>query len=139
MLTVIERVELEDSGYGKWKCLCDCGNIKLADGYLLRNGYISSCGCLKQSKLELFVLQYFEEKGYISSVDYEYQKRFEDLRGYGEGILSYDFAFYKNQKLMYLIECQGQQHYQPVEIFGGEDQFAKQQLHDELKKNMPQH
>ena len=31
LLTVLERVELDESGYGlgKWKCQCDCGNIKL--------------------------------------------------------------------------------------------------------------
>ena len=136
ILTVIERVELDESGFGfgKWKCQCDCGNIKLADGYYLKKGMITSCGCLKQSKLELYVLQYFDEKGYINTVDYEYQKRFDDLRGYGKKKLSYDFAFYKNQVLQLLIECQGQQHFEPVGIFGGEEQFAKQQLHDELKK-----
>lgn len=137
LLTVIERVELDQSGNGLgiWKCRCDCGNIKLAEGYFLRRGMITSCGCLKQSKLELYVLQYFDEKGYINSVDYEYQKRFDDLRGYGEKKLSYDFAFYSDQKLQYLIECQGQQHYGPVGIFGGENQFVKQQLHDKIKKD----
>lgn len=135
LLTVIERVELSDSGIGKWKCRCDCGNIKLADGYHLKRGMITSCGCLKQSKLELFVLQYFDEKGYTNTVDYEYQKRFHGLRGYGGGLLSYDFAFYVDQKLKFLIECQGQQHFEPIGIFGGEDQFAKQQIHDEAKKN----
>lgn len=56
------------------------------------------------------------------------------MRGYGDGILSYDFAVYKNGELYALIECQGQQHYIPVEMFGGEEQFAKQQLHDEIKR-----
>lgn len=30
--------------------------------------------------------------------------------------------------------CQGQQHFHPVEYFGGEKQFEIQQLHDELKR-----
>lgn len=29
-----------------WKCLCDCGNIKIASGLTLRNGGTKSCGCL---------------------------------------------------------------------------------------------
>lgn len=33
-----------------------------------------------------------------------------------------------------LIECQGQQHYMPVEIFGGEQQFKKQKEYDNKKK-----
>ncbi|MEE0989629.1 MAG: hypothetical protein U0L02_09745 [Kandleria vitulina] len=136
LLTVVERVSVsDDNGFEKWRCICDCGNEKLADGYYLRKGMIASCGCLKQSKYEVFVLKYFEEMGYESPIDYEYQKRFEDLRGYGEGMLSYDFAVYKNEKLFALIECQGQQHYKPVEMFGGEEQFAKQQLHDEIKRD----
>ena len=137
LLTVVERVELDDikNGYGKWNCICECGNTKLADGYSLRKGTISSCGCLKQSRYELYVLQYFDEKGYINSVDYDCQKRFDDLRGYGEGMLSYDFAVYSAGELKCLIECQGQQHYKPVKLFGGEEQFARQQIHDVLKKN----
>ena len=135
LLTVVERVSVsDDSNFEKWRCICDCGNEKLADGYYLRKGMISSCGCLKQSKYELYVIQYFSEKNYESPIDYEYQKRFEDLRGYADGMLSYDFATYKNGKLFSLIECQGQQHYMPVGIFGGKEQFAKQQLHDEIKK-----
>lgn len=135
MLTVIERVSVSDDGrFEKWKCICDCGNEKLADGYYLKKGMISSCGCLKQSKYELYVLQYFNEKGYESPINYEYQKRFDDLRGYADGKLSYDFSVIKNDKLYALIECQGQQHYMPVGMFGGEEQFAKQQLHDGIKK-----
>ncbi|MBR0536440.1 MAG: hypothetical protein IIX14_08695 [Clostridia bacterium] len=135
LLTVIERVPVcEASEISTWKCICDCGNVKFADGYYLRKGMISSCGCLAQSKYELYVLQYFNKKNYISSIDYETQKRFDDLRGVEEGLLSYDFAFYKNNKLFAFIECQGQQHYEPIEFFGGKEQFAKQQLHDELKK-----
>ncbi len=28
-----------------WKCKCDCGVVKLVDGYGLRDGRINSCGC----------------------------------------------------------------------------------------------
>lgn len=30
----------------KWKCLCDCGQIKYIDGSSLKNGNTKSCGCL---------------------------------------------------------------------------------------------
>ena len=29
-----------------WKCLCDCGNIKIVSGYDLRRNGVKSCGCL---------------------------------------------------------------------------------------------
>ena len=44
------------------------------------------------------------------------------------------FHFYINDKPAYLIECQGQQHYNAVDFFGGEEQFERQKMHDELKK-----
>ena len=135
LLTVIGRVDDPDrEGFSLWRCLCDCGNEKLVEGYQLRIGLVASCGCLAQSKYELFVLKYFEEKGYESGIDYEAQKRFDDLRGYGGKLLSYDFSVIKNGKIYAFIECQGQQHYKPVDMFGGEEQFARQQLHDEEKR-----
>jgi len=48
--------------------------------------------------------------------------------------LSYDFGIIQNDNYSVLIECQGIQHYKPVELFGGEKQFEIQQLHDELKR-----
>lgn len=137
-LTVIERsIRKDNYGHtiGTWLCQCDCGNTTFTDGYYLWQGMVTSCGCANQSKYEMYVLQYFREKEYMNSVDYECQKRFDDLRGYDNGMLSFDFAVYKSNKLLYLIECQGQQHYMPVEMFGGKEQFAKQQIHDELKRN----
>jgi hypothetical protein len=29
----------------KWKCKCECGNVKHVIGYNLRNGHTKSCGC----------------------------------------------------------------------------------------------
>ncbi len=33
-----------------------------------------------------------------------------------------------------MIECQGEQHYKPVDEFGGEVQFEMQKKNDELKR-----
>ena len=33
--------------HAEWECECDCGNIVVAKGDLLRNGSVNSCGCLK--------------------------------------------------------------------------------------------
>lgn len=45
-LTAIERLENNSRGGTVWKCKCDCGNIKIADGERLRLGKVKSCGCL---------------------------------------------------------------------------------------------
>ena len=44
-LTVIERTENKGK-QTMWKCLCDCGNYTIINGYSLRNGISKSCGCL---------------------------------------------------------------------------------------------
>lgn len=36
-----------------WKCVCDCGKIRVADGSRLRNGVITSCGHIKNSEKRL--------------------------------------------------------------------------------------
>ena len=62
------------------------------------------------------------------NIKYEYQKTFGDLKD--DRPLSYDF-FIPSQNI--LIEYQGQQHYQPVDYFGGETTFKRQQNHDKMK------
>lgn len=135
-LTVVRRIEVDSTDYGKglWECKCDCGNNKQVEGYYLRKGMITSCGCLKQSKYELYVSRFLDAHGLSAPEHFVLQKRFNDLHGLGYGLLSYDFALYDKGKLYLLIECQGKQHYEPVEMFGGIEQFKKQQEHDRLKR-----
>ncbi len=46
-LTVVERSENRGK-YVAWKCLCDCGNEKIATAYSLIRGTTLSCGCLQK-------------------------------------------------------------------------------------------
>lgn len=49
-LTVLERSGSTDKGLALWKCLCECGTIKIVDGSHLVNGYTRSCGCLQAER-----------------------------------------------------------------------------------------
>lgn len=40
-------VALEYAGKYRWKCICDCGNIKSVQTGKLKSGVTRSCGCLK--------------------------------------------------------------------------------------------
>lgn len=62
---------------------------------------------------------------------YEIHKDFEGLLGIKNGKLSYDF-YLPSYNL--LIECQGKQHYEPIDYFGGIEQFKIQQEHDRRKR-----
>lgn len=64
-------------------------------------------------------------------VPFDIEYEFEDLRGIGGGLLRFDFKI-KDKPI--LIEMQGKQHYEPVEIYGGEEGFKIRQIHDNLKK-----
>lgn len=63
-------------------------------------------------------------------ISFECQKRFDDLRVVHP--LSYDFYV---PELNALIEFQGEQHYKPIDFFGGTPQFLKQQMYDNLKRD----
>lgn len=129
-LTVVSR-DYSKQGHAYWNCNCSCGNVVSGvDGYNLTHGLSTSCGCIN-SKLETFLIQIFND---ISCV-YKTQLKFDDLTGIGNGKLSYDFGLFdESNNLICLIECQGEQHYKPIEHFGGESQFEVQQFHDDLKR-----
>lgn len=42
-LTVIKFIEVRNRK-AVWECKCECGNTKIAQGKLLRNGHIKTCG-----------------------------------------------------------------------------------------------
>ena len=44
-LVVIDEAPSDPSGFAKWKCLCDCGNFRIARGTDLRAGIVTHCGC----------------------------------------------------------------------------------------------
>lgn len=46
-LVVISREGSTKRGQAKWRCLCDCGANSVAAAYNLKNGHITSCGCLR--------------------------------------------------------------------------------------------
>lgn len=115
-----------------WRCKCDCGNEVAVWAADLKNNHVKSCGCLKMSIGELYVKEVAEDMHMFI----ESQVSFENLVGCGGRLLSYDFAIYSDlQKtnLKALIECQGQQHYSPVNYFGGKQSYEIQTEHDRRK------
>ena len=79
------------------------------------------------SKGELNVAQWLSN----NNIEFDTEYTFPNLRGEKGGLLRFDFKI-RNKPI--LIEFQGEQHYKPIEFFGGEIRFAKQQLYDDLKR-----
>lgn len=133
-LTVIKRLPDRHTVRGnriqEWLCHCSCGTDVIRSRSNLASGFCTSCGHDKAvSSLEVHTEQYLNEHCYT----YEKQKRYCDLFGPGGLPLSYDFLVFKNDGSCCLIECQGRQHYEPVDYFGGEKGFELQQIRDKLK------
>lgn len=118
--------------FGGWdnniKVLCECGNLYHVELSKLINGHQSRCPecAVKVSKIESEVGLYLEKIG----VSYCKQKIFSDCRY--KKPLPFDFYL---PDFNIAIEVQGEQHYKPVEGFGGEKAFELQQKKDKIKKD----
>ena len=64
-------------------------------------------------------------------IAFEEQKRFSDCCG-DKKTLPFDFYI---SSLNVAIEFQGEQHYAPIKLFGGEGEFEKRVRYDAIKKN----
>ena len=65
-----------------------------------------------------------------NKIEYKTQIRFPDLNN---GLSSYDFGIYENDKIIYFIEVQGEQHYKQVDYF--KNNLEDQQRRDKIKKD----
>lgn len=109
-----------------WICKCDCGTITHPImGTNLRRGITKSCGCLV-SQGELKIRELFNQY----NIKFKSQVSFKDC--HYKDMLRFDFGVYDDDnKLKYLIEYQGVQHYQEVEWT--RDTLKDRQLRDNIK------
>lgn len=104
------------------KCKID-GNIWTARPNDILNG--KGCPQCNESHGERCVRLWLDNLG----VSYVREKTFDDCRN----IKPLPFDFYLPDYNI-CIEYQGRQHYEPVDYFGGEEQFKAQQHNDNIKK-----
>lgn len=92
------------------------------------NTHLMGHGCpiCKQSKGELEIRKYLKEK----NIKFEEQKKFKNCKNKRE--LPFDFYL---PEFNICIEFDGKQHFEVIEKFGGEKEFEKVKLRDEIKNN----
>lgn len=108
------RRDFASSQITYWMCECVCGNITFAQYSSLTSENILSCGCIGSSNGEYQITQI------LKSNNKEFVKEywFDDLRTKLGEPMRFDFAIFENNKLQYLIEYQGEQHYVDAGKFG---------------------
>ena len=104
-----------------WKCKCDCGSYVFVSVSSLLNGTKVHCGCLNQPLGEYYIEQVLKQHNIL----YYKQYTFTDLRR-----LRFDFYLPEHNRL---IEFDGEQHFYPIEHFGGEESYNKIKQRDLIK------
>lgn len=129
-LTALFSDTVARDGQRVWHCKCSCGKEIDVRAGALRSGKTKSCGC-KTSKGNLAIRLFLEEKNIYFKQEYSFSDLYNES---SNNPLRFDFALFKENELICLIEYNGRQHYEPIEFFGGIDAFIEQQKRDNLKK-----
>lgn len=136
MLTVLsyyDTVEIVGENYRafrrRWKCQCDCGNIKIIREEDLLGGGTTSCGCRSDSKSETETKRILEKWG----IQYFSEYKFENCKD--KTHLPFDF-YIPHKKIC--IELDGEDHYKPINRGKWSDEemflrFQNRQLKDDIK------
>lgn len=123
-----EDVKKTNKPHRYWTCVCSCGRIKDIEGSHLKSGHTVSCGHIK-SNGELKITKILQE----NNITFTSELYFQDLRGYGNGLLRFDFGVLENNQLKYLIEFNGKQHYQQTDGWNTPEEFNIRIFNDNLK------
>lgn len=128
-LVALYTEEVDKNGQRIWVCQCSCGELTSVRAGALRSGKTQSCGC-KTSKGNLKIKKILLEK----NINFEEEFSFSDLFDKSQqSPLRFDFCIKKDKQIIGLIEYNGRQHYEPIEFFGGLENFTNQQKRDNLK------
>lgn len=115
-------------GVWYYNCICPlCGNDFVALPARVFEGTTTSCGCKISSSKERIISSILDNL----NVKYEKQKRFKDCKY--KYTLPFDFAIYQDDKLICLIEYDGEQHFRPVDFFGGKEGHNETIIRDQIK------
>lgn len=127
---ILKRWKQTPRGVWKWECECGiCGKHFYEIPAKIKNGHTRSCGCALESSGERYVERMLNDR----HVQYKTQYSFSDCKY--KNILKFDFAIFSNDKLLFLVEYDGRQHFVPIDFFGGDEGFKDTKCRDEIKNN----
>ena len=111
-------------------CNCECGNriaVRIDHLYGRYHSKTISCGCSTESSGEIKIRQILEKY----KIKFKSQHRVKNEQN---EVMVFDFAILdEKDNIIKYIEYNGKQHYEPVEIFGGDEAFERQKIRDTRK------
>lgn len=128
---LVEPVEQNQRGVWRWKCICGvCGKEFLEIPARVLNGHVRSCGCIRRSANETLIEKWLTEHNVHFVPEYSFQDCRSTYR------LRFDFAILgDDDQPTQMIEYDGEQHFRPVNYFGGVKEFEKRQAYDAIKNS----
>lgn len=130
MLTAIKRVGNDRFNQSRYLCKCDCGGTAIVHRNNLVRGLTSSCGCIK-SKGEAKINKWLTEH----NVNFVAQYSLDDIKLSSGRRPFFDFGVFDNAgKLLFLLEYNGIQHYQPTFGWNDKKKFEYNLKHDQEKR-----
>ena len=112
-----------------WNCKCDCGRTIQVSSRGLLSGHNTSCGCINKSAGE----KYLENLLMQMQINYCTQYRINECRY--KNPLPFDFAIFdNNNKLLALIEYQGDIHFKSTGGWNTEEDLQESKKRDNIKK-----
>ena len=140
-LTVIKRSKkAENSHFGRnsfWHCKCICGKELNTSRTSLIKGKRKCCNsCLKGKSLGEKCI---EKILLDNNIEFQTELCFTNLKGINNGYVRFDFGIYKNNKLIRLIEFDGEFHYISTDLWNSEVIKQNDIIKNEycIKNNIP--
>lgn len=79
-LLVLSRALSSPSRKAMWNCLCDCGRECVVDGWALRSGHTTSCGCFQKERVSNANSTHGKSKSRLYYVWNEMRQRCENTK-----------------------------------------------------------
>lgn len=126
---ITKRAKQNKNGVWLWECICPlCGQSFIAMPAKILSGHVTSCGCKTSSSTVQIIEKFLIDR----KIKYTKEFRFNECKD--RYTLPFDFAIFTDSgNLLFLIEYDGEQHFHPVELYGGQSEFERRRKHDKIK------
>lgn len=136
LLVLYRNKELENNRVGRmtyWHCKCKCGNEIDVSRAALISGQKSCCNNCSEKRFngEETIRKILLD----NNISFQSEIILDDLRGCGGGLMRFDFGVFEDNKLVRLIEFDGEQHFSDSDFWKEQNVKQNDIIKNEYCKN----